>query len=108
MFDGVAGVEPQSGLTGDMHQMLWCLVSVISTSLIVWVLISIAAINLSDRLSKKAVRMHANRRRGNFDGIIDLLTMKEVKFTGDKVKMYLSMKIAPEHLEGKDSPCRDD
>jgi elongation factor G len=53
-----------------------------------------------NRLSKKAVRMHMPLgEEENFDGIIDLLTMKEVKFTGDKGKDVSYQDIQPEHLE---------
>jgi elongation factor G len=56
--------------------------------------------SILDRLSKKAVRMQMPiGEEENFDGIIDLLTMKEIKFTGDKGKDVSSVEIPAELLD---------
>jgi elongation factor G len=56
--------------------------------------------SILERLTPKAVQMQMPiGSEADFDGIIDLLTMKEVKFTGEKGKDVSFVDILPEHLE---------
>ncbi len=88
VFDGVAGVEPQSetnwryATEGNVPRI--CYINKLDR---MGANFDKSFNSILDRLSKKAVRMQMPiGEEENFDGIIDLLTMKEVKFTGDKGK----------------------
>lgn len=101
VFDGVAGVEPQS-------ETNWRYASEALVPRICYInkLDRMGANydksfqSIINRLSKKAVRMHMPiGEEDKFDGIIDLLTMKEVKFDGDKGKDVSFHDIEAEHME---------
>jgi elongation factor G len=101
VFDGVAGVEPQSetnwryATEGNVPRI--CYINKLDR---MGANFDKSFASIVDRLSKNAVRMQMPiGSEENFDGIIDLLTMKEVKFTGDKGKEVSFHEIQPEHLE---------
>lgn len=101
VFDGVAGVEPQSETNwryaSDAMVPRICYINKLDR---MGANFDRSYQSILNRLSPKAVRMHMPiGEEENFDGIIDLLTMKEVKFTGDKGKDVSFHDIAPEHLE---------
>ncbi len=101
VFDGVAGVEPQSETNwryaSDAMVPRVCYINKLDR---MGASYDRSFQSILDRLSKKAVRMHMPiGTEADFDGIIDLLTMKEVKFTGDKGKDVSFVDISPEHLE---------
>ena len=88
VFDGVAGVEPQSETNwryaSDGLVPRICYINKLDR---MGANFDKAFASILDRLSKKAVRMQMPiGEEEKFDGIIDLLTMQEVKFTGDKGK----------------------
>ncbi len=101
VFDGVAGVEPQSETNwryaSDAMVPRICYINKLDR---MGANFDKAFNSILDRLSKKAVRMQMPiGEEENFDGIIDLLTMKEMKFTGDKGKDVSSVEIPSELLE---------
>jgi elongation factor G len=101
VFDGVAGVEPQSETNwryaSDGMVPRICYINKLDR---MGANFDKAFASILDRLSKKAVRMQMPiGEEENFDGIIDLLTMKEVKFTGDKGKDVSFTDILPEYLD---------
>ncbi len=101
VFDGVAGVEPQSETNwryaSDAMVPRICYINKLDR---MGANYDRSFQSILDRLSKKAVRMHMPiGEEENFDGIIDLLTMKEVKFTGDKGKDVSFHDVPAELLE---------
>jgi elongation factor G len=101
VFDGVAGVEPQSETNwryaSDAMVPRICYINKLDR---MGANFDKAFASILDRLSKKAVRMQMPiGEEENFDGIIDLLTMKEMKFDGDKGKDVSSVEIPAELLE---------
>ncbi|MDQ5962300.1 MAG: elongation factor [Patescibacteria group bacterium] len=101
VFDGVAGVEPQSETNwryaNDGNVPRICYINKLDR---MGANFDKSFNSILDRLSKKAVRMQMPLgAEENFDGIIDLLTMQEVKFTGDKGKDVGFVDVLPEHLE---------
>lgn len=101
VFDGVAGVEPQSETNwryaNDGNVPRICYINKLDR---MGANFDKSFASILDRLSKKAVRMQMPiGAEENFDGIIDLLTMKEAKFTGDKGKDVSFVDIPAEHLE---------
>jgi elongation factor G len=101
VFDGVAGVEPQSETNwryaSDANVPRICYINKLDR---MGASYDRSFLSILDRLSKKAVKMHMPiGEEENFDGIIDLLTMKEIKFTGDKGKDVASHEIPAELLD---------
>jgi elongation factor G len=101
VFDGVAGVEPQSETNwryaSDAMVPRICYVNKLDR---MGANFDKAFNSILDRLSKKAVRMQMPiGSEENFDGIIDLLTMKEVKFTGELGKDVSTVDIPADLLE---------
>jgi elongation factor G len=101
VFDGVAGVEPQSETNwryaSDGNVPRICFINKLDR---MGANFDKAFDSILDRLSKKAVRMQMPiGAEENFNGVIDLLVMKEVKFTGDKGKDVGYTEIPAEFLE---------
>ncbi len=101
VFDGVAGVEPQSETNwryaNDGNVPRICFINKLDR---MGANFDKSFASILDRLSKKAVRMHMPiGAEENFNGIIDLLIMKEVKFTGDKGKDIDFTEVPAEFLE---------
>ena len=101
VFDGVAGVEPQSETNwryaNDGNVPRICYINKLDR---MGANFDKSFNSILDRLSKKAVKMQMPiGEEENFDGIIDLLTMKEVKFTGDKGKDVSFEEVPSEFLE---------
>ncbi len=101
VFDGVAGVEPQSetnwryATEGNVPRI--CYVNKLDR---MGASYDKSFASILERLTPKAVQMQMPiGSEADFDGIIDLLTMKEVKFTGEKGKDVSFVDILPEHLE---------
>lgn len=101
VFDSVAGVEPQSETNwryaseGNVPRI--CFINKLDR---MGGSFDKSFESILDRLSKKAVRMHMPiGSEENFNGIIDLLIMKEVKFAGDKGKDISFTEIPAEFLE---------
>ncbi len=101
VFDGVAGVEPQSetnwryATEGNVPRI--CFINKLDR---MGANFDKAFNSILERLSKKAVRMQMPiGAEENFSGIIDLLIMKEVKFEGDKGKDIGFTEIPAEFLE---------
>ena len=86
VFDGVAGVEPQSETNwryaNDASVPRICFINKLDR---MGANFDKAYVSILDRLSKKAVRMQMPiGEEENFSAIIDLLTLKYVTFVGDK------------------------
>lgn len=101
VFDGVAGVEPQSETNwryaNDANVPRICYINKLDR---MGASYDKSFRSILDRLSKNAVQMHMPLgTEDQFDGIIDLLTMKEVTFTGEKGKDVGFKDIEPDHLE---------
>jgi elongation factor G len=101
VFDGVAGVEPQSETNWRYAEEAKvpriCFINKLDR---MGASYEKSFQSILDRLSKKAVRFHmAIGAEENFNGIIDLLTMKEVHFDGEKGKDVSFADIPAEQLE---------
>ena len=101
VFDGVAGVEPQSETNWRYAEEAKvpriCFINKLDR---MGASYEKSFQSILDRLSKKAVRFHmAIGAEENFNGIIDLLTMKEVHFDGEKGKDVSFAEIPAEQLE---------
>ena len=101
VFDGVAGVEPQSetnwryATEGNVPRI--CYINKLDR---MGANFDRSFESILERLSKNAVKMQMPiGTEENFDGIIDLLTMQEVKFEGEKGKDVSYHPISPENLE---------
>ncbi len=101
VFDSVAGVEPQSETNwkyaseGNVPRI--CFINKLDR---MGGSYDKSFDSILDRLSKKAVRMQMPiGTEENFNGIIDLLIMKEVKFEGDKGKDVGFSEIPAELLD---------
>ncbi len=86
VFDGVAGVEPQSETNwryADEAQVpRLCFINKLDRT---GASFERSYASILDRLSKKAIRMHIPiGEEGNHEGVIDLLKMKAYRFEGDK------------------------
>jgi elongation factor G len=101
VFDGVAGVEPQSETNWRYAEEAKvpriCFINKLDR---MGASYEKSFQSILDRLSKKAVRFHmAIGAEENFNGIIDLLTMKEVHFDGEKGKDVSFAEIPAAQLE---------
>lgn len=101
VFDGVAGVEPQSETNwryaSDAMVPRICFINKLDR---MGANFDKAFASILDRLSKKAVRMQMPiGAEENYNGIIDLLTMKEMTFTGEMGKEVGTTEIPAELLE---------
>lgn len=101
VFDGVAGVEPQSETNwryaSDAMVPRICFINKLDR---MGANFDKAFDSILDRLSKKAVRMQMPiGAEENYNGIIDLLTMKEMTFTGEMGKEVGIAEIPAELLE---------
>jgi elongation factor G len=101
VFDGVAGVEPQSETNWRYAEEAKvpriCFINKLDR---MGASYDKSYQSILDRLSKKAVRFHmAIGAEENFNGIIDLLTMKEVHFDGEKGKDVSFAEIPAAQLE---------
>jgi elongation factor G len=101
VFDGVAGVEPQSETNwryaSDAMVPRICFINKLDR---MGANFDKAFDSILDRLSKKAVRMQMPiGAEENYNGIIDLLTMKEMTFTGEMGKEVGTAEIPAELLE---------
>ena len=101
VFDGVAGCEPQSETNwryaNDANVPRICFINKLDR---MGANFDKAYDTIVNRLSKKAVRMHMPiGAEENFNGVIDLLIMKEAKFEGDKGKDVSFTDIPAEFLE---------
>ncbi len=101
VFDGVAGVEPQSetnwryATEGNVPRI--CYINKLDR---MGANFDRSFESILDRLSKNAVKMQMPiGTEENFDGIIDLLTMQEVKFTGEKGKDVSYHPVSAEHMD---------
>jgi elongation factor G len=101
VFDGVAGVEPQSETNwryaSDAMVPRICFINKLDR---MGANFDKAYASILDRLSKKAVRMQMPiGEEENYNGIIDLLTMKEMTFTGEMGKEVGTAEIPADLLE---------
>jgi elongation factor G len=101
VFDGVAGVEPQSETNwryaSDAMVPRICFINKLDR---MGANFDKAYLSILDRLSKKAVRMQMPiGEEENYNGIIDLLTMKEMTLTGEMGKEVGTTEIPAELLE---------
>lgn len=101
VFDGVAGVEPQSETNWRYAEEAKvpriCFINKLDR---MGASYDKSFQSILDRLSKKAVRFHmAIGAEENFNGIIDLLTMKEVHFDGEKGKDVSFNDIPAQYIE---------
>ena len=101
VFDGVAGVEPQSETNwryaDEASVPRVCFINKLDRT---GADFERSYATILDRLSKKAVRMQMPiGAEENYNGIIDLLTMKEMTFTGEMGKEVGTIEIPAEFLE---------
>ena len=101
VFDGVAGVEPQSETNwryaSDGNVPRICFINKLDR---MGANYDKAFQSILDRLSKNAAQMHMPiGAEDQFDSIIDLLTMKHVTFSGDKGKDMTHSEIPAEYLD---------
>jgi elongation factor G len=101
VFDGVAGVEPQSETNWRYAEEAKvpriCFINKLDR---MGASYDKSFQSILDRLSKKAVRFHMPiGAEENFNGIIDLLTMQEVHFDGEKGKDVSFAPIPEAQLE---------
>ncbi len=101
VFDGVAGVEPQSETNwryadeGNVPRV--CYINKLDR---MGASFDKSFQSILDRLTKKAVRMQIPiGTEENFSAIIDLVKMKAYKFEGEMGKQIVEMEIPAEYLE---------
>ncbi len=101
VFDGVAGVEPQSETNwryadeGNVPRV--CYINKLDR---MGASFDKSFQSILDRLTKKAVRMQIPiGTEENFSAIIDLVKMKAYKFEGEMGKQIVEMEIPSEYLE---------
>lgn len=101
VFDGVAGVEPQSETNwryadeGNVPRV--CYINKLDR---MGASFDKSFQSILDRLTKKAVRMQIPiGTEENFSAIIDLVKMKAFKFEGEMGKQIIEMEIPAEYLE---------
>ncbi len=101
VFDGVAGVEPQSETNwryadeGKVPRI--CFINKLDR---MGASFERSYQSILDRLTKKAVRMQIPvGEEENFAGVIDLLTMKYITFEGDMGSKIVEGEIPASHLE---------
>lgn len=101
VFDGVAGVEPQSETNwryadeGNVPRV--CYINKLDR---MGASFDKSFQSILDRLTKKAVRMqYPIGTEENFSAIIDLVKMKAFKFEGDMGKQIVEMEIPSEYVE---------
>src|SRR5581483_9742650 len=99
VFDGVAGVEPQSETNwryADEAQVpRLCFINKMDRT---GASFEKSFQSILDRLSKDAVRMQLSiGAEGDFDGVIDLLTMKAYKFEGNMGDQVIAYDIPDNH-----------
>jgi elongation factor G len=99
VFDGVAGVEPQSETNWryaeEAEVPRICYINKLDRT---GASFEKSYASILDRLSTKAVRFQIPvGEEGNFDGVVDLLTMKAYKFEGEMGKQVVAYDI-PENL----------
>src|SRR3989338_1435272 len=100
VFDGVAGVEPQSETNWryaeEANVPRVCYINKLDRT---GASFEKSYASIIDRLSTKAVRMQIPiGAEGDFDGVVDLLTMKAYKFEGEMGKEGIAYDI-PENLK---------
>lgn len=100
VFDGVAGVEPQSETNwryaDEANVPRVCFINKMDRT---GASFEKSYASILDRLTKHAVRMQLPiGAEGDFDGVIDLLTMKAYKFEGDMGSIVVEYEI-PEALK---------
>lgn len=101
VFDGVAGVEPQSETNwryaDDGKVPRICFINKLDRT---GASFNNSYQSILDRLTKKAVRVQMPiGLEDNFEAIIDLIRMKAYKFEGDKGKEIIEMEIPENYLE---------
>src|SRR3989338_7837570 len=100
VFDGVAGVEPQSETNWryaeEANVPRLCYINKLDRT---GASFEKSYASILDRLSNKAVRLQIPiGAEGDFDGVVDLLTMKAYKFEGEMGKEVVAYDI-PENLK---------
>ena len=100
VFDGVAGVEPQSETNwryADDYQVpRVCFINKLDR---LGASFERSFLSILDRLSPYAVKMQIpDGHEDQFKGIVDLLTMEYVTFEGDKGERIIKSKEIPAHL----------
>ncbi|MEK7525791.1 MAG: elongation factor G [Patescibacteria group bacterium] len=100
VFDGVAGVEPQSETNwryADDYQVpRVCFINKLDR---LGASFERSFLSILDRLSPYAVKMQIpDGHEDQFKGIVDLLTMEYVTFEGDKGERVIKSKEIPAHL----------
>ncbi len=101
VFDGVAGVEPQSETNwryaDEAKVPRVCFINKLDRT---GASFEDSYASILDRLSKKAVRMQIPiGAEGNFEGVVDLLTMKAFSFSGSMGEIVTEGEIPAELLE---------
>ncbi len=101
VFDGVAGVEPQSETNwryaDEANVPRVCLINKLDR---MGASFERSYASILDRLNKNAVRMQIPiGLEENFEGIVDLMKMKAYKFEGDMGKQVIEMEIPENMLE---------
>ena len=101
VFDGVAGVEPQSETNwryaDEANVPRLCFINKLDRT---GASFERSYASILDRLSKKAVRMQIPiGEEGNHEGVIDLLAMKAYRFEGDMGKTVVEGEIPEDLLE---------
>ncbi|HEY4516800.1 MAG TPA: elongation factor G [Candidatus Paceibacterota bacterium] len=102
VFDGVAGVEPQSETNWryaeEAEVPRICYINKLDRT---GASFEKSYASILDRLSTKAVRLQLPiGEEGGFDGVIDLLAMKAYKFEGEMGKEVISYEI-PENMKAE-------
>ncbi|HEX2792562.1 MAG TPA: GTP-binding protein, partial [Candidatus Paceibacterota bacterium] len=107
VFDGVAGVEPQSEtnwrLADEAHVPRICFINKLDRT---GASFERSYQTILDRLSKKAVRAQIPMgAEGDFEGVIDLLSMKAYTFSGSMGEEVIEGEIPAAYLEEANT-CR--
>lgn len=101
VFDGVAGVEPQSETNWryaeEANVPRLCFINKLDRT---GASFERSYKSILDRLSKKAVRMQIPMgEEGNHEGVVDLLKMKAYKFEGQMGNQVVEVEIPAEYVE---------
>jgi len=108
VFDGVAGVEPQSETNwryaDDYHVPRICFINKLDR---LGASFDRSYQTILERLSPNAVRFQINDgAEEQFKGIVDLMTMEYVTFSGDKGEIVNKTKDIPEYLKAEAEKAR--
>jgi elongation factor G len=101
VFDGVAGVEPQSETNwryaDEAGVPRVCFINKLDRT---GASFEDSYKSILDRLSKKAVRMQVPMgAEGDFEGVVDLLEMKSYTFTGNMGEMVVEGEVPAKYME---------